>query len=201
MTSWGQGEAVPQAEVLAEPVPDEVIDSAVEAVAALGREVVQGRYHVALERMNPKWKKRYAQRIGGMHELERQLAAVPAEMVRQGITMVSFMPQGKPRAYGVSPVTRQIQDRGVTVERLVCTQWLVLVPTVTRFKVLQSQPGQAPKWIGIESTGYQVAISDRDKLDWTFIDGAGLSANDLRSVFVTLPQDMELPPLGKKEAS
>ena len=200
MVSWGQAGASPQAEVLSEPVPDEAIESAVAAVAALGREVVQGRYHIALERMNPKWKMRFAKRAGGMKELERQLAAVPAEMMRQGISMVSFMPQGKPRGYGVSPVNRQIKEQGIAVERLVCTQWLVLVPTVTRFKILQSQPGQPAKWVEIESIGYQVAISDREKLDWTFIDGAGLSANELRSVFITLPQDMELPPVGKKEA-
>jgi len=71
---------------------------------------------------------------------------------------------------------------------------------VTQFKILQSQPGQPAKWIEIESIGYQVAISDREKLDWTFIDGGGLNANDLRSVFITLPQDMVLPPVGKKEA-
>lgn len=200
MASWGQAEAAPQAEVFDEPVPDEVLDSAVAAVAALGREVVQGRYHVALERMNPKWKERYAKRMGGMKELERQLAAVPAEMVGRGISMISFKPQGKPRGYGVSPVNRQIKQQGVVVERLVCTQWLVLVPTVSQFKVLQKQTGQPDKWIEIESIGYQVAISDREHLNWTFIDGGGLNVNDLRSVFITLPQDMELPPVGKKEA-
>jgi len=200
MVSWGQAEAAPQAEVLSEPVPDEVLESAVAAVAALGREVVQGRYHVALERMNPKWKARHAKRMGGMKELERQLAAVPAEMMRRGISMISFKPQGKPNGYGVTPVNRQIKEQGATIERLVCTQWLVLVPTVTQFKILQSQPGQPAKWIEIESIGYQVAISDREKLDWTFIDGGGLNANDLRSVFITLPQDMVLPPVGKKEA-
>lgn len=200
MASWGQSEAAPQAEVFSETVPDEVLESAVAAVAALGREVVQGRYHVALERMNPKWKERHAKRMGGMKELERQLAAVPAEMMRQGISMVSFKPQGKPRGYGVTPVNRQMKERGATIERLVCTQWLVLVPTVTQFKILQSRPGQPAKWIEIESIGYQVAISDRENLNWTFIDGGGLNANDLRSVFITLPQDMELPPVGKKEA-
>lgn len=200
VVSWGQAEAAPQAEVFFEPVPDDVIESAVAAVAALGREVVQGRYHVALERMNPKWKERHAKRAGGMKELERQLATVPAAMMRQGISMISFKPQGKPRGYGVMPENRQIKERGATIERFVCTQWLVLVPTVTQFKILQSQPGQPAKWIEIESIGYQVAISDREKLNWTFIDGSGLNVNDLRLVFITLPQDMELPPVGKKEA-
>ena len=51
----------------------------------------------------------------------------------------------------------------------------------------------------IESIGFQVALADKGKNDWTFIDGAGLTTADLRSLFITLPQDMELPPIEKKE--
>jgi hypothetical protein len=56
-----------------------------------------------------------------------------------------------------------------------------------------------PRPLVIESTGYQVAISDKGENNWTFIDGAGLKPADLRGLFVTLPQDMELPPVGKRE--
>ena len=52
----------------------------------------------------------------------------------------------------------------------------------------------------IESIGFQVAVSDKGKNDWTFIDGSGLTVNDLRGLFVTLPQDLELPPLEKRES-
>jgi hypothetical protein len=51
----------------------------------------------------------------------------------------------------------------------------------------------------IESTGFQVAISDKGKADWTFIDGSAVSVNDLRSLFGNLPQDLELPPLEKRQ--
>jgi len=194
-----QGAPLAEAEVMPEAVPPEVVASAVTAVGKLGEEVVLGHYQVAVERMNPMWKERVAKRMGGMHVLEKQLKGVAAQMVQQGISMISFKPQGMPRAFGVVPGKKVVKENGVETEKLVYTKWMVLVPTLTRFRIIPRQEGEAPKFISIESTGYQVAVSDRGKNDWTFIDGAGLTVNDLRSLFITLPQDMELPPVGKRE--
>ncbi|MGA0854300.1 MAG: hypothetical protein ACO3RK_05750 [Luteolibacter sp.] len=179
-----------EAEVTADAVPPEVVQSASNAVAALGNEVVLGRYQAALERMNPLWKERISQRMGGMEALESQLAKVPQEMVRHGITMLSSKPEGKPVVHQVGP---QKGKNG----NLVYTKWLVLVPTMTKFRLIREGN---PKPLVIESLGYQVAISSKDKLDWTFIDGAGLKISDLRSLFITLPFNLELPPVSKREA-
>lgn len=183
-------------EVVAETIPPEVLASAVSAVAKLGEEVVLGRYQVAVERMNPRWKARAAQRMGGMAALEKQLDGVAAQMVQQGISMISSKPQGQPRPYEVTPAKRIIKQNGVDTEIMAYNQWMVLVPTVTKFRILR--PG-IPKPLVIESTGFQVAICNKGKNDWTFIDGSGLSTNDLRSLFNTLPQNMELPPIVKRE--
>jgi hypothetical protein len=188
--------AEPESEVLAEPVPPETITRAVEAVAKLGEEVVLGRYHVAIERMNPVWKERTAARMGGMEKLEKELAGVAAQMVQQGVSMISFKPQGQPRAYEVSPGRKVIRENGQDVERMVFTKWLIMVPTVTRFRIMQQGN---PRPIVIESTGFQVAISDKGKNDWTFIDGSGLKPGDLRGVFITLPQNMDLPGITRRE--
>jgi hypothetical protein len=185
-----------EAEVMEEPAPPAVVASAVNAVAELGREVVLGRYQVAVERMNPMWKERAAKRMGGMEALEKQLEGVAAQMVQQGISMISSKPQGKPIAYGVAPGSALVRENGVETEKLAHTKWMVLVPTTTTFRIIREGN---PKPIVIESTGFQVAISDKGKDDWTFIDGAGVSVSDLRSLFATLPQDMELPPLRKRE--
>jgi hypothetical protein len=80
---------------------------------------------------------------------------------------------------------------------LVYTKWLVLVPTITKFRLIR-EGNQKP--LVIESLGYQVAISPKDQLDWTFIDGAGLKASDLCGLFITLPRNIELPPVSKREA-
>ena len=92
-----------EAEVIAEPIPQDIVQSAISAVAALGNEVVLGRYQTALDRMNPLWKERMAQRMGGMQALEQQLAKVPEEMVRQGISMLSSKPEGAPLVHQVGP--------------------------------------------------------------------------------------------------
>jgi hypothetical protein len=188
--------AMEDSEVIAEPVPPEVAVSAVAAVAKLGDEVVLGRYQVAVDRMNPLWKERAAARMGGMEALEKQLSAVAAQMVQQGISMISFKPQGQPRVYQVSPGRKLVKEGGVDVEKLVYTKWLVLVPTVTKFRIIREG---VPKPLVIESTSYQVAVTDKGRTDWTFIDGAGLKPDDLRGLFLTLPRNLELPPVEKRE--
>jgi hypothetical protein len=183
-------ESFGEAEVIADAVPPEVVQSATSAVATLGNEVVLGRYQAALERMNPLWKERVSQRMGGMQALEEQLAKIPEEMVRQGITMLSSKPEGAPIVHQVGP------QKGKS-GNLVYTKWLVLVPTITKFRLIREGN---PKPLVVESLGYQVAISPKDKLDWTFIDGAGLKVSDLRGLFITLPRNIQLPPVSKREA-
>ena len=78
----------------------------------------------------------------------------------------------------------------------ISSKWLVLVPTVTKFR---AQLKGDPVAVNIESTGFQVAICEKGKDDWTFIDGSGVTVNDLRSLFITLPQDLELHPLEKRQ--
>lgn len=178
-----------------ETMPPDVLASAVAAVGKLGDEVVRGRYQVAVQRMNPLWKERTAQRMGGMEVLEKQLAGVAAQMSQQGISMISCKPVGQPTSYEVDPGKR-VTENGVEVAKLVYTKWLVLVPTMTRFRIF---PAGAQRAMVIDSTSFQVAVSEKGKNDWTFIDGANLNAGDLRGLFSTLPRDMELPPVKKHE--
>ncbi len=184
-----------EAMVHEDPVPPEVPASAVAAVSRLGEEVVLGRYQVAIERMNPQWMERAAHTLGSREELMRKIEGVSAEMVRQGISMISFKPQGQPLVYQVSPGHR-VQDAGGRTFGY--TKWLVLVPTSTRFRILSRVQGGPPQSVTIEKTGFQAAISDKGVNDWTFIDGAGLKVADLRGLFPTLPRDMKLPPVEEK---
>ena len=189
--------AVAEGEVSAEQVPPAVVAAAVAAVAKLGDEVVLGHYQVAVERMYPVWKERAAKRMGGMDVLEKQLASVAAKMVQQGISIISFKPQGQPRSYEVVPGKKMVKENGVNVEKLVFTKWLVMVPTVRKIRIIREGN---PKPVVVESTGFQVAVCDKGKNDWTFMDGADLNLNDLRGLFVTLPQNMELPPVAQRES-
>ena len=114
-------------DVTPEVVPPEVETSAVAAVTKLGDEVVLGHYQVAVDRMYPVWKKREAERMGGMDVLEKKLASVGVTMVQMGISLISFKPQGQPRVYEVVPGTKVVKGNGANVEKLVFTKWMVLV--------------------------------------------------------------------------
>ena len=57
-------------------------------------------------------------------------------MVQQGISMISFKPQGQPRSYEVGPGKKVDKVNGEEVESLVFTKWLVLVPTATKFRIM-----------------------------------------------------------------
>jgi hypothetical protein len=86
---------------------------------------------------------------------------------------------------------------GKEVESLIFTKWLVLVPTATKFRIIRE--GET-KPLVIDSIGFQIAISEKGRNEWTFIDGSGLTVNDLRSLFGTLPKDLQFPPLEKRES-
>lgn len=172
----------------------EIVQSARAAVEKLGAEVVAGRFQTAIDRMYPQWKERLASREGGMEKLDAKLAEAPKQLQRNGMTLISFKPAEGARATEVWPGKKVETVNGQKVESLVYTKWFVVVPTVTRIRVVKD--GKVHLF---ESTGFQIAISDKGKNDWTFIDGSGASIADLRSVFVTLPEDFKLPPLGGRE--
>ncbi len=185
-------------DAVTEVAPPAVVKSATEAVEELGKEVVMGRYQVAVERMYPQWKERTAKRMGGMEALEKRLAGVAKEMLKQGISVTNFKPFGVARAYEVGPGKVVMEENGQRVEKLRYTKWMVLVPTVTTFRTILKDD---PLPVIIESEGFQVAVADKGQANWTFIDGSSISVNDLRSLFVNLPKDLELPQLEKRRVN
>jgi len=170
--------------------PPEVAASAIAAVEDLGKQVLLGRHKVAIERMYPRWKERMAKRVGGMDALEKQLEGIGEMMARQGVAVLSFRHTGVPIAYEVWP------GKAPEGAPPVYQKWLLLVPTETEYRI--TQPGTPPTFHTIRSKGFQVAVSEKGKNEWTFIDGSGLSVADLRSLFITLPENMELPPVERK---
>lgn len=180
----------------AEPIPPEVLTSAVEAVNKLGKEIELGRYRASLDRMNPLWKRRTAERKGGIKALETKLDGVAAELVRQGVTILSSKAEGMPIPYEVKPGKKSVTENGAKVEKVRHTMWLVLVPTITRSRHF---PPGAQRATVIDSHSFQVAITEKDKLDWTFIAGADLNVGDLRGLFPTLPKNMVLPAVKNQE--
>jgi hypothetical protein len=194
--SHPESSSVPAADVpvAAATAPPEVVASAVAAVQKLGAEVVKGHYQVAIDRMVPSWKERMARRMGGMEELQKQLAGLAEQMSQQGVSMISFKPDGEAHSFEVWPGKKKTVVDGKETEDLIYTKWLVIIPTVTQFRIMKDREFHI-----IESRGFQVAVADKGANDWTFIDGSGVTVADLRSLFLTLPADVELPPIERRE--
>jgi len=178
--------------------PPEVVASAVAAVDKLGRDVVKGDFKVAIERMNPQWMERLAaQTPGGREAIQKQIEGASKRLAQEGVSIVSSVPQGTPRSFEVSPGKRVEKVNDQEVEVLIFTKWLVLVPTLTKYRLMLKGD---PKPVFIEKVGFQVAVSDKAKSDWTFIDGSNLTVSALRRLYSTLPKDLELPRIEERQA-
>jgi hypothetical protein len=182
--------------------PPDVVASAWSAVEKLGLEVTRGNLQAAIDRMNPQWKERLTKQTpGGEEAIKKQSEGASKRLAQEGVSIVSSVPQGTPRSFEVGPGKRVEKVAGEPdVEVLIFTKWMVLVPTVTKYRLMLKGDGNL-KPVYIEKTGYQVAVSDKGRNDWTFIDGSGLTVNALRRLYVTLPQDMVLPMISERQVT
>jgi hypothetical protein len=180
--------------------PAEVIKAAMVATSDLGDRVARGQLEYAYERMYPRWKERMAKRTGGAAAMEQQLREVAAQMQAQGVSILSVKVAAAGKAFSVWPKRVITQVAGKPVESFVDSRWVVLVPTVTRMRIRdEGVTDKVPRFRVIDSSGFQVAISEKDKLDWFFIDGSRVTVSDLRSLFPTLPDNLELPVRERRE--
>jgi hypothetical protein len=174
--------------------PPEVVKSAISSVEALGKKVVNSDYKAAIDSMYPQWKERMAKRKGGIKELEKELEGLGEMMSRSGVQIISFKTIGAPKSYEVWPGNNE----NSVDEEINYTKWMLLIPTVTQFRIFHND---SPKAAVINSYGFQVAIADKGQNNWTFINGSDVSVSDLRSLFITLPANMELPTVKREEAN
>lgn len=181
--------------------PPEVAASAQAAVQELGKQVVLGNHLVAVEKMYPHWKDTLAKQDGGIQKLEAKVAEISKMMREQGIQVISFRPDPavKISAYEVTPGKQVVQENGKPVEKMIFKRWLLIVPTISEYRVTRpAQQGAPPRIEVITTNGFQVAISDKGQNNWTFIDGAGARVSDLRRLFMTLPENMQLPEIQRQ---
>lgn len=168
-------------------VPQSVLDQAEAATRAMGQQVLQGNFKVALDRMYPRWRKRAAKKLqGGQAELAERLAEIPKEMARQGISMLKYEVQ-KPTSAHEVVLLRGEDKEGRPIKMYL--EWIVFVPTRAEYRVIDPATRLPRK---IETRGFQIAVNKKGTPNWHFIDGRNCSVPDLRSFFPSLPEDQEL---------
>lgn len=163
-------------------------DSAQAATQALGNEVLKQNFTYAVDKMYPRWLQRQAKRMGSEVKLRKALEQVGEQMDQAGITIDAFvaMPAGK--AFHVHP-KKKAGVQQIRTGNDVDYEILVIVPTEMKMSFYSQE--QAKRSFLRKS--FQIAISKDAGLTWTFIDGATLKKQDLRSIFPLLPQQLTLP--------
>lgn len=166
----------------------DVVQSAIAAVNQLGLSVVKGDYATVLQRINPTWRERLQSRLGGEQAFLTQFQQAAQSMTKQGMSLVSMKAQGYPQCFEVFPGKKVEVVNGRSVETLISTKWLLLVPTQKVVRLTTPTENMM-----LEITGFQVAVTDKSRLEWTFIDGAAVTVSDLRAMFINFPLDQALP--------
>ena len=188
----GEGAAVEAAPGIA--VAEEVRVSAQKSVQTLGREVLNGNFSYAVEKMYPRWKARQAARLGSEQKLLEQFNRAAVQMQEAGIDITHFKAQAPVAFYRVWPEVKE----GVTNvrgEQDMVYHVVAIVPTKMTLRFLFE--GKPPRTF--ERSSFQVAVAKEGTNDWTFIDGATLKVTDLRSIFPLLPRNMIIPVKEDKE--
>ena len=164
-------------------LPLDVAKSAAAAVDVMGVELTKGRVTVTLEKMYVPWKDRAARRLGGMDKLVEVVAERRDRMQANGMQLVSIKSRPATSGFEVKPVMKTDGVTGLkTVDHY--QEWLVFVPTTIRYRVIEADTGKARL---LEKDGFQVAVSRQGSNEWSFIDGAKLTIEELRTLFPTLP--------------
>ncbi|MFC4995077.1 hypothetical protein [Rubritalea tangerina] len=166
----------------------EVSASVKKSVQALGNEVLKSNYRFAVDKMYPRWRVRQAKRLGSETLLLESFNKAGAQMQEAGITIDSFVAQPAWKAYRVHP-KKKPGVREIRSSEDVSYELLVFVPTKMKMTFYIKD---APKRSFMRES-FQIALAQEGTNQWTFIDGATIRVQDLRSMFPLLPHGLELP--------
>lgn len=183
-----------------EEPPVGTADSAQRAVQVLGDEVVKGNLEYAVNNMYPRLLARLIKQIGNKEDLLLRVQKAGEQMTQNGISIIKFKSGAPTSFFRVWPLRKKGTDPTSNAPEDFVYQWLTFVPTQKTIRVIDSS--NVEKRIRIyEQEGFQVAITREDVDDWTFIDGSTLSIETLRSLFPSIPVDIDMlkdPITGKK---
>lgn len=134
--------------------------------------------------------------------LKKTIPAVKADRVakmraigQQGVTVDAMITLTPKSAFEVD---YGFEDRVVDGKRVKVADyrsWLVFVPTVMDISVLDKTV-QPPKLRRFRKWIFEAAITKKNDESWTFVNGEGLNALELRKLFKFLPQkdkDLNFP--------
>lgn len=169
-------------------VPIEVKQRAQAAAQVVMDQTIRGDFQAALDSMNPDFIKVISRAVGGPQRFKTGLLKMMNEMGQNGITFQAAITQAPDTAFEVDYgfIERLVDGKVVKVPGY--RQWMVFVPTVKDFQVLDpdAQPAHLRKF---RKWSFEVAISPKENENWTFVNGDSITALQLRKLFPFLPKD------------
>ena len=175
-------------------VPPEVLESARQATQALADEVVRGDLAAPIRKMYPEWKTKEAAKVGGVKKLEARALKAVQELRAKGVKINVMRAEQPFSAFEVDFGLRGQQKKPIY------RKWLVFVPTTSIITAMNSAKNP-PEVVDMRMESYQIAISDKGRNNWSFLDGNQIEAFQLRQLFPFLPKnnrDLALPKVGGK---
>jgi len=177
-------------------VPMEVKERAQAAVQEVVNKTIRGDFQAALDSMNPEYLKVIARPFGGPKRLKAQYLKQMKEMGQNGVTFQAAITR---RADIAFEVDYGFEDFLVDGEKVMgedgkpkkvarYRKWMVFVPTVKDFQYLD-QSKKPAKLRRFRKWEYEIAISPKEQESWTFVNGNGMNALQLRKIFKFLPKE------------
>lgn len=190
-------------------VPMDVKERAQAAVQVVVNQTIRGDFKAALDSMNPEFLNMIARPFGGPKRLKAQYLKQMKEMGANGVTFQAAITR---RADSAFEVDYGFEDLLVDGQKVIgpdgkpkqvarYRKWMVFVPTVKDFQYLDKAKNPAElrrfrKW------DFEIAISPKGQENWTFVNGNGMNALQLRKVFKFLPKedkDYQFPEIKNEE--
>lgn len=178
-------------------VPLAVKRSAQAALQKVMDKTVRGDNQAAIDAMNLAYLKIISRANGGVAKHKAKLLNAMNMMGKNGVTFLAGITQVPDSALECDYGLEGPEGAKVGVYR----KWMVFVPVVKDISILDKEQ-EPPVLRTLRITEFEVAISPKGREDWTFINGSGMNALELRKLFPFLPKDdkeYNFPPTKKRE--
>ena len=174
------------------------LQSAKMATEKLGAEIMKGNVNYAINNMYPRWKAFQCKRLKGGEDEFVKKAQNAFKMMKKDGTVITDFRVGQPQKLIYVNMQKKPNLPKVYYPVDFHFQTLVVVPTTTivQFAKIDEKTGKPTKVVKNSS---QIAIYDEVTKKWSFIDSSGVSPNELRNLFPTMPLKFatDLPKSGK----
>jgi len=169
-------------------VPIEVKQRAKAAVQVVMDKTLRGDHQAAIDAMNPDFVKVAARGAGGVKKYKANLLKAMKAMGPNGVNLQAAITRAADIAFEVDYGFKKEVVNGKEVQVAGYQSWMVYVPTVTEFTILDKEAEPA-KLRTFQKWSFEIAISPKENENWTFINGSNINALQLRQLFPFLPKE------------